>query len=328
MLAVVPLDLVVPDLFPPSPASTDAAPFRLPALERWLSRAQASREPGMTARRWVAARYGLKDPVPYAALSLAGESGQIPALSPVLRADPVHLAVGQDSLTLHEAAMLEVTPEEARALVSSLNELFREDGFEFVAASPERWYVRIPEAEVPSTTPLEEVAGRNVFRKLPRGEGRTNWGSALTETQMLFAAHAVNAAREAAGRPAINGVWFWGEGTLDATPPRAYDAVHGGDEVVRGLARLTGAPHAVEQGSMLCVLDAPSRALRAGDSPGWQRELEAVEAQWFATLDELARRHGSARLVVPEAESTRIFTAGPKPLLSWPRSPRAWTTYA
>jgi hypothetical protein len=236
--------------------------------------------------------------------------------------------VGQDSITLHEAAVLDIREEEAASLVEALNALFREDGIEFAAAAPDRWYVRVPAGEVPSTIPIDEVAGRNVFKRLPQGTGRVNWGSALTEAQTLFAAHPVNAARDAGGRPAINGVWFWGEGELVAAIPRTYDAVHGGDEVVRGLARLTGADAPAGDGPVLRVLDTASRAIREGDVVAWQRALEALETEWFALLDTLSHRYGTVRLVVPGLEATRIFTAGRKPLLSWPKAPRPWTSHA
>jgi hypothetical protein len=112
----VAFDLLLPDLFPPLRDPTETPEFRLPALERWLARAQRTTERPMGAGRWLAGRFGLAEPVPYAAIGRVGEDPH-PGPPPRgredawLRADPVHLAVGQDSVTLHDAAMLSLEAE-------------------------------------------------------------------------------------------------------------------------------------------------------------------------------------------------------------------------
>ena len=57
---------------------------------------------------------------------------------------------------------------------------------------------------------------------------------------MLFHSHPVNDAREAAGEPTVNSVWFWGGGVLpDALDP-VFAGVWGDDPLARGLARASG----------------------------------------------------------------------------------------
>jgi len=210
----VPLTLIIPDLLPPADAPAQMREARLPALEKALGRSEIVRARSDGAYGWLAAEFGVAAPVPFAAIALAGEGE--PREGTWLRADPVHLRIERDLVALHDASILDVEPAEAEALVAALQGLFREDGLEFTAPSPSRWYVRVPEGAVPQTTPLHAAVGRDIFTLLPRGGAPLNWRSMITESQMVLSAHEANAHRESTGRPAINSVWFWGEGALPA----------------------------------------------------------------------------------------------------------------
>ena len=286
----------------------------MPALERWLARGETGTLPGGGTTEVLARAYGFEGPAPVAAITLAGDGH--PDVRPWLRADPVHLELKQDGVALRDAAMLEVTRDEAMVLVAELQGLFAEDGFEFIAPAPHRWYVRVPPAEVPVTVPLATALGRNVFGMLPRGSGRVNWPSALTEVQMLFSAHAVNARREAQGLPAINSVWFWGEGQLPGTVPAPYAMVLADDPFARGLAilsstRLLPAPRSLADvdavrpdESVLAVLDAPGQALQRGDFEGWQRAAAALDEAWFVPMKEALERFDTVNVFLPRREDT------------------------
>ena len=145
------LDILIPGLLPP--ASPDV---RMPQLERWLARAQTVREPSRSAEGWLARRFGL-DPAPVAAVSLAVD--EAPQPGQWLRADPVFARVERDTLVLHHAACLAITPDEARELVASLREHFASDGLEFRAPRPDRWYVRVPAGEVPEGAETATTVG-------------------------------------------------------------------------------------------------------------------------------------------------------------------------
>src|SRR5688500_11750334 len=189
--------------------------LRLPALEAALDSAPSERHAARGAAEWLASAFGIAPPIPHAAICLAGEG--LAREGQWLHADPVHLAIGQDAVALHDAAGLGITREEANALVAAVQAHFESDGLVFLSPAPDRWYVRVPQDEVPATTPLGRALGRNIFGLLPRGSGRINWPAAMTEAQMIFTSHPVNEAREAARRPAVNGVWFWGEGTAPSS---------------------------------------------------------------------------------------------------------------
>jgi hypothetical protein len=306
------LDLLIPGLLP------DAAPAaRMPHLERWLARADITREPGAGAEAWLAGRYGL-DPAPVAAVSLAVD--EAPQPGQWLRADPVYARIERDTLVLHHAAMLAIEPEEARALVAALRELFGADGLEFHAPRPDRWYVRVPAGELPRTTPLGEALGRDVFGRLPRGEGRINWAAALTEAQMMLATHPVNLAREAARRPPVNAVWFWGGGSLPRDVAPAYARVFATDPFAAGLAHLSGAVLAPPPASLrelevapstLVVIDVAAAALDAGDAAGWRSAVESLDERWFAGLGSYLA-HGTVRLVMPARTDACVATLTPR----------------
>jgi hypothetical protein len=153
---------------------------------------------------------------PIAPLTLLGDGGD-PAEDNWLRADPVHLRVSRDNVQLMDSHVLEPTLDEAHALVATLNAHLAADGLHIEVREADRWYLRVPDGEMPETTPLWKVSGSSVFELLPRdGNGIINWRSLQNEMQMLMVDHPVNTAREARGEPAINGIWLWGGGSFRA----------------------------------------------------------------------------------------------------------------
>lgn len=344
----MPLDLIVPDLLPGAGAPAAMRALRLPALEKWLARADFARAAPRDMASWLALEYGIAGPVPVAALALAGEGPDAPGAAPRgppatqawLRADPVHVRIERGGLVMHDAAVLEVTRAEADALLAALQAFFADDGLVFHAPAPDRWYVRVPEGELPATTPLMDALGRDVFGLLPTGSGRINWRAALTEAQMLLATHAVNVAREAAGRPQVNSVWFWGDGASPGTLAPRYAAMHADDVFARGLARASGAAvhplpgrmdelAPVREGqSAAVVVDSLTRALRSGDLDAWRERAGLLDRQWFAALGDGIGRFGTVRIVLPACGCTRVatLTAGAK--WRWPRPRRPLSSHA
>ena len=333
----MPLDLVIPDLLLAAGATARLAAARLPHAEKWLARAEIATEPGAGTLAWLAATHGLTEPAPYAAVALAGEGRE--AAGAWLRADPVHLRIDQDSVVLHDAAVLDLAREEAEALAGALREHFASDGLALEVVAPQRWYVRVPEGELPTTVPLERAAGHNVFGLLPRGAGRNNWPALLTEAQMLLAQHPVNEAREPA-KPAVNGVWFWGEGRLPEGVARRHALVYAREPFALGLARLTGAeardpPASIAEvdlvrpgESALVVLDGLVATLRRGDEDAWLAAAQALDERWFAGIEKAVARFGSVRIVLPAGEHVRVATVMPSARWRWFRARKPLAAHA
>ena len=312
----MPLDLLVPDLLLPTDAPATMRELRLPALERWLARADTVRRPELTATALLASAFALPEPAPVAAISLVADDRAREGTW--LRADPVHLRVDQDTLALHDPSILEVQPGEASALVAALQAHFGADGLDLVAPAADRWYAKVPEAAMPRTVALEAAVGRDVFGLLPAAAGGINWASALTEAQMLLASHEVNARREAEGRPAINSVWFWGEGALPASVASPYTIVYSDDAFTRGLALLSGArlaspPSSIsevdavaESETVLVRIDTVSAALRRGDASAWSTAADRLDREWFVELGAAIDRFGAIRIILPAGRDTLV----------------------
>jgi len=69
----MPLDLVIPLLALPADAPEALSSARLPAVEKWIARADGADEPAASAAEWIAREHGIAPPFPFAAVSLRGE---------------------------------------------------------------------------------------------------------------------------------------------------------------------------------------------------------------------------------------------------------------
>ena len=311
----MPLTFLVPDLLPPADAPAPMRDLRLPQLEKWLARADMARVEGCRTA-WLLRQWGLAADAPVAALTLAADGG--PREGGWMRADPVHQRLDRHALVLHDASVLALTAEEAARAMEALNAFFARDGLEFVAPARDRWYVRLPQGESPRTVPLDEVVGRNPFGKIPGAGTRLSWPSIFSEAQMLLAGLPLNAVRAAEGRPALNGIWFWGAGAFPAGLPSPFAAIAADDPLARGLALASGDTlHALpegpaslpprESGHCLVVLEAMRQPLRRGDVEAWRAAAGELERAWFSLLGETLAAHGHLRIVLPGERDTAVF---------------------
>lgn len=328
------LTVLVPELLVPGAVEG----LRLPALEKLLARADATRVAARGAPAWLAGAWGVHAPLPVAAITLAADDA--PRDGHWLRVDPVHLQVEGDELVLRDTCVLDISADEAAALVASLRQLFRDDGLEFIAPRPNRWYVRVPPGEIPVTTSLHDALDRNIFGLLPKGAGKLNWRSAITEVQMLFSGHAVNLKRDAEHRPAVNSVWFWGEGDRPCVAAAPFATVFADDALAIGLARLSGvraqpladafAPRGKSDGNgeALVVLDHLVAPLRRGNLDAWRAAAQSLDEQWFTPLAAALSSLGCVRIVLPGARDTAIFALGGKSRWRFLRSRKPIASHA
>src|SRR6266705_1610105 len=206
-----------------------------------------------------------------------------------MRADPVHLQVGRDSLGLSDSAAFDVSRAESEALVETLNRHFGQTML-FYPLRPARWYVRLEKAPDMQTTPAAAARGVAIDEKLPSGSDSMRFHALMNEAQMLLHEHPVNAEREVRGEPALNSIWFWGGGVLAAAKTRPFSAVIAGDPLARGLALAAGIPSLAlpknadsvlgalgDEGRALVVLEAPREAQLRERRTGLERD-------WFAQL--------------------------------------------
>lgn len=331
----MPLTLLVPDLLPPDGAPDALRGLRLPGLERALGLATLGRE-DRGGRDALYARFGV--PPGTACGPFTARAAALDDPGRWFRADPVHFRIEREALVLHDAAVLALTAGEAAEAASALNAFFGADGLRIVATEPHRWHATAPEGEAPSAPDLDAMTGRNPFGHLPSGPGRLRWASMLSEAQMLLSTLPLNAAREARGAPALNGLWFWGAGPAVA-PVRAPAAVHADDPLARGVAMAAGlaplpAPASIAElapragDDVLVHLDAAAIALRRADPAAWREAAALLDRDWFARLPGLAGAHGGIRVALPVAGSTWVATLAARDRLRFWRRPRRLDGFA
>jgi hypothetical protein len=319
-------ELVAPGLLGPVPP-LERAP-RTPTLDLLLERARV--EPaGADLPTVLLARFGAEAGAPYA---LAADDPDWDRQGWWLHADPVHLRPDRDLLRLFDARHLGISRAEADALVAALNAHFAGDGLHFHAPAAQRWYLR---AEPPldlATTPMARVQGCHIDGHLPTGADAGRFAALMSEAQMLLFQHAVNASREAAGRPAVNGLWCWGGGVW-APPTMPPQLAVGSAPLLHGLAQAAGIAAAADTslatlltapaGRVLMVQEALADALHDRDADAWAGAAERLDA-WLAPLPAALRSGALAELRLYACDGAcrvvrRAELGGLLPRLPWRR---------
>ena len=279
-------NLYIPDFFSAEGFSSDS----LAAAETLIARGRRKRIASVSPEAWLFGRFGVERqrdwPVaPYTLLADGGEPGP----HYWMRADPVHLQVGRDSLGLADNTAFEVSRAESEALAEALNRHFGQTMLVY-PLRPARWYVRLEKAPDMQTTPAAAARGAAIDEKLPAGPDAMRFNALMNEAQMLLHEHPVNAEREARGELALNSIWFWGGGVIDAERARPFSTVFSDDPLARGLALAAGIPALAlpkDAGSALAAVGDEGRVLAVADAP---REAQlrgrsaALERDWFLPL--------------------------------------------
>jgi hypothetical protein len=279
--------LYIPDFFSAEGLSS-ADGFA--AAETLIARGRRRRIAPVSPEAWLLGRFGVQRQRdwPVAPYTLLADGGA-PERHFWMRADPVHLRVGRDSLVLADSASFEVSRAESEALVETLNRHFGRTML-FYPMRPARWYVRFETAPDMQTTPASAARGAAIDEKLPSGPDAVRFHALMNEAQMLLHEHPVNAGREARGEPALNSIWFWGGGVIDTAKARPFSTVVGDDPLARGLALAAGIPVRAlpkDADSVLAALGDEGLALIVLDAPREAQLLErrtALERDWFGPL--------------------------------------------
>ena len=270
-MCAMPATLIIPGFLR---AHQAAGRPRLPKLERMLARA-AQREPRHT-HDVLAALFGLESGAiqsgPFMRLADGGRRDD----AWWLRADPVHLAPDRDQLVLLPGSLLEVQPAELQALARVFGATFGADGWRLEISEAGRGYLRAPRALDVLTHDPEPFVGGPVLDAMPTGADSKLLKQLMNETQMLFHTHAVNTAREEAGRPVINSLWCWAGGRLPAATGKSPRRIVSDLPLARGLAFWAGQDAAPPVADMP-ISDGYLVALAAGDPL-------ALERDWFGPL--------------------------------------------
>ena len=301
--------LFIPDFFSAEGEEAD----RLGAAETLFAKGRRRRLAASSREAWLFERFAVpkQRDWPVAPYTLLADGGA-PLHYFWLRADPVHLRLGRDTLTFADSAAFGVSRAESEALVETLNRHFG-DAMLFYPLQPTRWYVRLQEAPDMHTTPPSAAREETIEGNLPSGPDAMRFHALMNEAQMLLHEHPVNAEREERGEPALNSVWFWGGGVIDAAKNRPFSTVFGDDPLARGLALAAGIPARAlpkDTGATLAAAGDEDVALVVLDPPrsaaGHSRERRAaLERDWFGPLLAALQsgRIGMLSLSLPGADS-------------------------
>jgi len=155
--------------------------------------------------------------------------------------DPIYLHPDRDHLLVFDASTLSIQAQESKALVDSLNDLYRPDGWLFYAISASQWLVQVPTWYAFQAPALADIRGKSLAASLPTGADSRFLVNRLNEIQMLFQGHAVNEKRLEQEQPPINSIWLSGLSRLtEPNPACRYNRVLSNRALVRGIADWSG----------------------------------------------------------------------------------------
>ncbi len=298
--------LHLPELYFERGANPRAAPW--PRLARLLARADlapaAADDLTTDLARWFGFAAAAGEPLPIAHWTAAFDRPAIEVAGGVLvRADPVHLRADPRLVLLVAAEHLDLTADEADALLDALRAELPDYGWSR-GADPRRWYAALP-ADVPvDIRDPGWLHGRSLTPYLPASPASRPLRRLLNETQMVLHAAAVNAGREARGAPSVNGLWLWGAAAMPARSMSRVSAVFGNDVLAAGLARATDLPWAAHcDTAALLAAEATGEALVVCGSPHGVADaaqvtlgIDLLERDVLPTLDAGAIRGVELRL--------------------------------
>jgi hypothetical protein len=337
------LHLVLPGLLWPS--ASPLPPPNAPALSRLIGCGKPIVRPAQAPEHLLASLFGLDGHAPLAALRRTG-SGENADQRHWLAADASHLRFARDALLLTDAPDVAPDAEEAAALAASWNAHFANVGWLHLGSGG-HGHIALLDAIEADTTPPGATFGRKIDNRLPSGRDGAKLRQWMNETQMLFHSHAVNAAREEAGRPVINSLWFWGAGALPVSPgststarngfaaPPPYIQLWSDNALARGLALSAGVraaplpPHtavALQPGNVIVLEHAlqPSFYL---DAEGWTQAVQMLETRWITpALDALKRGEVQSLTLTLSGDDARLdLTVQRRDLWKFWRRPRPVT---
>lgn len=308
--------IVIPGALVPAPLAADVIGTaqrrqRLPELERLAMRAgvqaygalppAAARAPQLF---WTWEQFGGTGPpvsAPYVAALLAQSA--VPAA--LWHCDPVHIALARDHLlvTALDDAPLRPAEEEALfddAATTALGrgaQMHRWQGRWFVAFDPP-WQLQ--------AVPLAAALDHSMQEAMPGGADAVRWRKLFTEIQILWHRHPVNEAREATGRPTVNGLWLHG-GTAGALPAldSPFVQVVADDPALQAWALATQTPAqalrplpVLAAGDVLVQIDSLVAAHRSQSWADWLAATAAVDATLAAIDAQVSARGGQIELLL------------------------------
>ncbi len=151
-----------------------------------------------------------------------------------LCAEPVKFEVDLDQVYLLPKEAVKITHKVAHEFAANLNLLLIQDGLKLLIGDNQRWYIHSLAEPKISTHPLADVQGKPIINYLPEGPRENYWKKILTELQMLLAELSLKVKDEE--NTGVDGVWLWGEGSLNRKYKSHYASAISENIFIKGLA--------------------------------------------------------------------------------------------
>lgn len=246
--------------------------------------------------------------------------------------------------TMRDFTADHISTDEARQLLASLTAAVDDAALEFVPGVSYRNLMihrggpsSPPYSADTRTTPPHDLTDKSVIDDHPRGPGGDLLDRLMTDSVGVFADHAVNAARRAAGKLPATNVWLWGQGRTPSLAPFAEvygkrGAMITAVDLLRGIAQLIGwrrievpgatgyidtdyaakgryAVEALPDTDIICVhVEAPDEASHEGDADAKIEALEQIDRHVVAPLHAALRAQGDYRILVSPDHPTPLRT--------------------
>ena len=138
-----------------------------------------------------------------------------------------------------------ISNEEAKAIVTTLQEKLGGNGFQFYAGVQYRHLLVTPQYGKAKCTPPHDIAGKDVEPYYPKGEGEKELRRLMESSQEILSDHPVNRKRRKEGKDRATSIWLWGQGTKPTLPPFKLEyglegAVISAVDLVRGVGHSVG----------------------------------------------------------------------------------------
>jgi 2,3-bisphosphoglycerate-independent phosphoglycerate mutase len=249
-----------------------------------------------------------------------------------------------ENQTMRDFTADHISTEEATELLATLQQTLARPELEFVPGVSYRNLLIYRGGDNPPpfsadtrATPPHDLTDKSVLDDYPRGPGSNLLNQLMSESMAIFAEHAVNQRRKAAGHLPATNVWLWGQGRTPAVPP--FAEVYGKSgamitavDLLRGLAVLLGwkrievpgatgyldTDYAAKGRAAIAALDdvdlvtvhveAPDEASHEGNTAAKVQALEEIDRHIVAPVHEALRGRGDYRILVTPDHPTPLRT--------------------
>jgi len=161
------------------------------------------------------------------------------------RCNLVTLDASGSNIIMKDYSAGHVTTEEAKELISFINQNLRYPGIRFFPGVSYRHIMLWSNgSDEYKCTPPHDITGREINDFLPRGKDRFLQEMIFRSLEILNN-HPVNLRRKQAGKPPANAIWLWGQGRATSMPSirdkmGLKGAIIAGVDLIKGIGKAAG----------------------------------------------------------------------------------------